>query len=226
MHCLIIDDDNLICELLTHFCSKTPSIRSIAKANSGFEAIHLIGQSDYDLIFLDFNLPDLTGKQLASLIKPASAIVMVTSHTEFAAESYNYSNIVDFLVKPIDFQRFEKAIVNVEDYHSRSRTGPSDIFLRDGNKLVKVRWDDVLFFKSEANYISVVLKDKKILTLMTMKDLEAKIPANFQRIHRSFVVNINKIEAIEAGSCTVGSETLPISASYDKALMSKINLLN
>lgn len=226
MHCLIIDDDALICDLLEHFCSKTPEIRAVSKANSGFEAIQLLGQHDFDLIFLDFNLPDLTGKQLVSLIKETTAIVMVTSHTEFAAESYNYNHIVDFLVKPLDYQRFEKAIDQVRQYYSKSHTGPSEIFLRDGNKLVKVRWEDVLYFKSESNYVSVILKDKKILTLMTMKDLEARIPGQFQRIHRSYVVNIAHIESIEAGSCMVGNEQLPISSSYDKSLLAKINLLN
>lgn len=226
MQSLIIDDDVLICDLLEHFCSKSDSIKTVTKSHSGFEAIQLLGQSDFDLIFLDYNLPDLTGKQIAGLIKPSTAIVMVTSHTEFAAESYSYDNIVDFLVKPIDYQRFEKAIIAVNEYHSKSSANHSAIFLRDGNKLVKVSWDDILYFKAEANYISVVLKEKKILTLMTMKDLEAKLPSNFQRIHRSYVVNINKIESIESGICVVGTDSLPISNSYDKILLSKINLLN
>ena len=102
----------------------------------------------------------------------------------------------------------------------------SRLFIKDGNKLVKIELDLVLFFKSEANYVSVVLSDRKILTLMALKELELKLPDYFQRIHRSYIVNLNKIDAIEHNMVTISDRTIPVSQSYEKELLRKINLLN
>ena len=98
--------------------------------------------------------------------------------------------------------------------------------MKDGNKLVKVDLKEVQFFKSESNYISIVFKDKKIMTLMTMKDLAEKIPNYFTRVHRSFIVNLNEIEAIEKGNVLIGRQEIPISETYEKDLLEKIKLLN
>ncbi|HMS68986.1 MAG TPA: response regulator, partial [Saprospiraceae bacterium] len=113
MNCLIVDDDQLICSLLSHFSSKVAEIGTITTANSGFEAIHLINNNIYDVIFLDFNLPDLTGREMVKIIPKETPVIMITSNKEFAAESYAFDNIVDYLVKPINFDRFFQAVQKV-----------------------------------------------------------------------------------------------------------------
>ena len=226
MTCLIVDDDPLICDLIEHFCGKIKEITSVTTTTSGFESINLINSTSFDIVFLDFNLPDITGKGILEIMSPNACVIMITSNKAFASDSYNYDQIVDFLVKPIDFPRFFKAYQKAKSYISKSQEKDSRLFIKDGNKLVKIELEAVKYFKSEANYISVVLEDKKILTLMALKDLQVKLPDYFQRVHRSYIVNLNKIDSINNNMVEMGEDYIPISQSYEKELLTKINLLN
>ena len=226
MTCLIVDDDPLICDLIEHFCSKINDITSVTTTTSGFESINLINTSYFDIIFLDFNLPDITGKDILEIISSNSCVIMITSNKAFASDSYNYDQIVDFLAKPIDFPRFFKAFQKAKSHISKNQEKESRLFIKDGNKLVKIELESVKYFKSEANYVSVVLQDRKILTLMALKDLEVKLPDYFQRVHRSYIVNLNKIDTINNNMVELDEDYIPISQSYEKELLAKINLLN
>lgn len=226
MTCLIVDDDPLICDLIEHFCDKIKDISSVTTTTSGFESINLINSTVFDIIFLDFNLPDITGEDIIKTIGQHSSVIMITSNKAFGSDSYNYDQIVDFLVKPIDFPRFFKAFQKAKNYHSNKMEKETRLFIKDGNKLVKIELECVKYFKSEANYISVVLEDKKILTLMALKDLQPKLPDYFQRAHRSYIVNLNKIDSINNNILELGEDQIPISQSYEKELLAKINLLN
>lgn len=226
MHCLIVDDDQLICDLLDHFCDKVEDILDVTTTNSGFESVNLINRNFFDIIFLDYNLPDVTGREILELIPDDTAVVMITANKEFAAEAFDFDKIVDYLVKPFDFSRFLRSVKQAEKYLAGRKKEVNHLFVRDGTKLVKIELREVLFFKAEANYVSVVMPDKKVLTLMTLKELVKKLPDYFQRVHRSFVVNINKIDTIEVSSLKIQQFTIPISNSYEKILLNKINLLN
>lgn len=225
MQGLIIDDDPLICDLLEHFCGKIPEITSVTTTNSGFESVNLINGNSFDIIFLDYNLPDITGKDILSVIPASTPVIMITSNKDFAPDSYNYDQIVDFLVKPVDFARFFKSFQKAQQFLS-SPEKEARLFIKDGTKLVKIDLRDVLYFKSEANYVSVAMSKKKILSLMTLKDLEKKLPGYFQRVHRSYIVNLNKVETIEPGALVIDAVEIPISDSYEKEFLKKINLLN
>ncbi len=226
MKSLIVDDDPLMCDLLEHFCSKIDDISSVVTTTSGFESINLINSSTFDLILLDYNLPDITGEDILKIASPHTAVIMITANRNFAPDSYNYDQIVDFLVKPINFSRFFKAFQKAQAFHSRNQSQGHRLFIKDGNKLVKINLEDVYYFKSEANYISVVMEKKKILTLMTLKDLEVKLPDFFQRVHRSFIVNLNRITTIGNNLIEIGKDHIPLSQSYEKILYQKISLLN
>lgn len=228
MKCLIVDDDPLICDVFKHYCQKINDIKSVSIASSGFEAVNLLQSTRFDLVFLDYNLPDLTGKDILETIPHYTSVMMVTSQKDFASESYNYDQIVDYLVKPVDFSRFFKGFQKVKSkqLNQSPSTGESRLFIKDGNKLVKINLDEVYYFKSEANYISVVMLDRNILTLMTLKDLEAKLPQNFQKVHRSYIVNLNRIDTIDKDGLEIGKSQIPISQRYEKTLLQKINLLN
>ncbi|MFI1773694.1 LytR/AlgR family response regulator transcription factor [Thalassobellus citreus] len=226
MTCLIIDDDPLMCDLLEHFCSKIDDITSVVTTTSGFESINILNRSHFDIILLDYNLPDITGEDILKIVDKNAAVIMITSNKGFALESYNYNQIVDFLVKPINFPRFFKGFQKVKSFISKHKNKEDRLFVKDGNKLVKIDLEEVIYFKSEANYISVFFKDKKILTLMTMKDLEVKLPNYFQRVHRSYIVNLNKITTIGNSFIEINNEHIPVSQSYEKELLKKINLLN
>ena len=224
MNCLIVDDDPIICDLVEHFCSKVPEIKNVTATNSGFEAVSLFENGNYDVVFLDYDLPDISGKEILDVIGSKAQVIMITSKAEFGAESYNYDSIVDFLVKPIEFGRFYKAIGKITQ--SNTTETNKHLFVKDGLKLVKIEFEKVDFFKSEANYTSVTLDGKKVLTLITMKELERKLPGFFLRVHRSYIVNLNQIKSIGKGECTLGKETIPVSSSYEKELLKKVSLLN
>ena len=226
MKCLIVDDDPLICDLLEHFCSKIGDISDVTTAMSGFETVSQINGSTFDLIILDFNLPDLTGKEILNIVDSSTAVIMVTSHKDFASDSYAYDNIVDYLVKPVDFARFFRGFQKAQSFLNQNPDKKSRLFIKEGNRLVKIKLEDVKYFKSEANYISVVMENQKILTLMTLKELEPKLPGFFQKVHRSFIINLNKIDTIDNKSLEIGRDHIPISQRYEKDLFNKIDLLN
>ncbi|PKA98735.1 LytTR family two component transcriptional regulator [Flavobacteriaceae bacterium MAR_2009_75] len=226
MKCLIVDDDPLICDLLEHFCGKIDEVTGIVVAASGFEAVNLINGAYFDLVLLDFDLPDITGKDVLKIINSATAVIMVTSQKDFASDSYSYDQIVDYLVKPVDFARFFRGFQKAQSFLAEQRERESRLFIKEGNKLVKVELEEVKYFKSEANYIAVVLKDQKILTLMTLKDLVPKLPDFFQKVHRSYIVNLNKIDSIDSNAIAIGKDHIPVSQRYEKDLLKKIDLLN
>ena len=226
MNALIVDDDPLICDLLHHFCSKVDAINEITVANNGLETINLINQISFDVIFLDYHLPDLTGEDILNVTDKSTAVVMITSNKDFAHKSYDYDQIVDFLTKPLEFNRFLKSIKKVLKFRMKSKDQVSSgLFIKDGTKLVKVDLDDVLYIKAAANYVQLQFSEKKVMTLITLKELESKLPNNFQRIHRSTIVNVNKITSISSGELQIGNENLSISDSYQEQLLDKINLL-
>lgn len=225
MHCLIVDDDPLICDLLEHFCSKVDFISSVTVTNSGFESINLISQNKFDVILLDYNLPDITGKEILQTLSPESSVIMITANRDFGSESYDYDQIVDFLVKPIDFTRFFKGMQKVKKLKAPIAAPSDQIFVKDGNKLVKVDLTEVKYIKSAANYAELVFEDKKLLTLMTLTELAEKLPDYFQRIQRSYIVNVNHIDSIAGGDVQVGNEEISISDLYEKELLNKIKLL-
>ncbi|WP_149303494.1 LytR/AlgR family response regulator transcription factor [Pareuzebyella sediminis] len=226
MKCLIVDDDPLICDLLEHFCGKVNDIGGVTVAMSGFEAVNLINSSSFDLVLLDFDLPDITGKEILNIINADAAVIMVTSNRDFASDSYNYDQVVDYLVKPIDFARFFQGFQKAQSFLAKKTSSVSRLFIKEGQKLVKIDLHEVGYFKSEANYIAVVLENRKILTLMTLKDLATKLPDFFQKVHRSYIVNLNKIEAIDSNSLRIKNDEIPISSRYEEQLLKKINLLN
>ncbi|PXX26840.1 LytTR family DNA-binding domain-containing protein [Arenibacter sp. ARW7G5Y1] len=228
MKCLIVDDDPLICDLLEHFCSKINEIAGVTTTVSGFESINLINSTSFDLIFLDYNLPDITGRDILDL-NSDSAVIMVTSNKDFALDSYNYPKIVDFLVKPLDFSRFYKGVLKAKEFISNNRKVPEKdarLFIKEGGKLVKIKLKEVAYFKAEANYIAIVFKNKKVLTLMALKDLEPKLPDFFQRVHRSYIINLNMIDVIHTGAVEINKEHVPVSQRYATELLRKIQLLN
>ena len=225
MHCLIVDDDPLICDLLRHFCSKVDFISTITVTGSGFESINLLGKDTFDLLLLDYDLPDITGKEILQLINSNTAVIMVTAHKDFASESYEYEQVVDYLVKPVKFSRFYQAVQKARKYISVADTDDT-LFVKDGTKLIRVDLKQVLFIRSAGNYAEMHLLNKRILTLMTLKELEQKLPGFFQRIHRSCIVNVRRIDSIANGELMIDKQELSISASYEKELMKKISLLS
>lgn len=226
MRCLIVDDDPLVCDLLKHFCSKLEMGIEVTVSNSGFESINLINQIVFDFILLDYDLPDITGKDILSVINQDTPVIMITSNKAFGHESYNFNQVLDYLVKPIEYIRFYKAIEKLKKQKPNTSKNTDYFFLKEGNTLTKILIHDVLYIKSAGNYLEFILSNQKVLTLMTIKDVLPKLPSNFLRTHRSYIVNIDKIEKVSSDGISIQKNTIPLSKSYEEPVLLKLNLLN
>jgi DNA-binding LytR/AlgR family response regulator len=236
LRCIVIDDDPLICDLVQHFCSKVSSIEYCIACENAMDGLNLLSTQSFDILFLDYNMPDIDGKSLLELKKDKAHVVMVTSHEAFAVESYNYPQIVDFMVKPISFERFYRAIQRVEgliqdnntitnNIAVTNKTAPETIFVKDGNKLVQIHLNQLQYIKSESNYVLLVQQQKKIMSLITMRDLEEKLPPNFIRVHRSYIVNLTFLESISPEEITINGLSIPIGTKYKAALKEAVGQL-
>ena len=222
LKCLVIDDDPLICDLVQHFCSKIKEIDYCLAADNALDGLNLLTSQNFDVLFLDYNLPDLSGKSLLQRKPPGTPVVMITSEKEFAVESYEFPDILDFIVKPVTFERFFRAVERVLESRTSSKEGTSSMFVKDANKLVQLHFDQLNFVKSESNYVLFNLPDKQIMSLISMKELIKRLPDHFVRIHRSYIVNVHKIDFISPEEVSVNQHSLPIGQKYKAALMEKI----
>ena len=226
LKCCVIDDDPLICDLIQHFCSKVPEIDFCLAAGTALEGLSLLTTQSFDLLFLDYNLPDMTGKALLERKPEGVAVVMITSERDFAIESYDYVDIIDYIVKPIAFGQFYRAVERVlASQVKTNETAPPtarSMFVKDGTKLVQLHFDEISHIKSESNYVFFYLSDRHIMSLMSLKDLITKLPKHFVRIHRSYIVNTHKINYIATDDLSIGDKTIPIGSKYKEELMNLI----
>lgn len=226
MRCLIVDDDPLICDLLEHFCTKLDIVFEVTISYSGFESITLLNQNRFDLILLDYDLPDLTGKEILSILGKDDTVIMITSNKVFGYESYNYTQIIDYLVKPIEFIRFYKAIDKFKKQLKTSTNEKEHFFIKDGNNLVKILTTDILYIKSAGNYLEFFMADQKVMTIMTLKEITSKLTTNFQQIHRSYIVNIDKVNKVTSEGIIIIDKIIPLSKTYEDRFLKKLNLLS
>ena len=240
MNCLIIDDDPLVCETVESYLQRVGGAETCLKVGDVTSALSLLAAGDFDVVFLDLRMPDGDGESILRAIPRQTAVVVITAHTDFAAQSYAF-DVADYLVKPIDFPRFCQAMQKVrqrigqrtENVASTAApqpavsAGPADreIFVKDGTRLVRVSLPRVLFFEAEANYVRIVGDDPPLMPLISLKRLETLLPTDFLRIHRSYIVNRRRIGRIEDGVVHIGDHHLPIGESYRDGLYKKLGVL-
>ena len=227
LRALIVDDDPLITDLVKHFCVKSNLFEYCISAENGKAGLQLMSSDHINLVFLDFNLPDMKGRDFLEMLPTVVYTIMITSEIEFAAKSYDYDQVIDFLVKPISYDRFIKSVQRVpkklDSNEPEVKYAPSEIlFIKDGTKLVRLELENVTYIRSESNYVQFFTKDTNIMSLMTMKDLEQKLPSNFIRVHRSYFVNIHFINSISSESIHVNRVEISIGEKYKADLFSKI----
>ncbi len=222
LKCLVIDDDPMICDLVKHFCSKLEKIEYCITANSGHDGLQLLSNQKFDLLLLDYHLPDMTGHALMEINSQKVPIIMITSEKEFASTAYDYEEIIDFLVKPLNFDRFSKAIERLNKRtsgdHSVVQASDDICYIKDGSRYTKLKYSEILFLKAEENYVAFTTADKTILSLSTLKDVEAKLPSHFMKVHRSYIVNLNKIDTATLEEIKIMQHTIPVSQKYKKEL--------
>lgn len=229
MKCIIIDDEPLALDLIKSYVEKTPLLDLEATFTNPFKALSFLIDHEIDLIFLDINMPELSGLQLLNSLSKKPLVVFTTAYPEFGAESYNY-DAVDYLLKPINYVRFLKSVTkalesfkgkpNEQNFaaviNSQNETNKENhILIKSSSKLHKIDLNEILYIEGAGNYWSFQLKDRKILSLFTFNEILTLLPEEeFIRIHKSFIVPKSKISVIEKHQVTINGKTLPIGLTY------------
>ncbi|MCD9014766.1 LytR/AlgR family response regulator transcription factor [Parachryseolinea silvisoli] len=226
--CLIVDDEPLARNLLTDYVSKVPSLQLLQACASPLAAIEVLRSNPVDLLFLDIQMPEITGISLLRTLQKRPLVVLTTAYSEYALEGYDL-DVVDYLLKPVTFERFLRAVEKAGQRLTPTtppsvqapRTEPTEqqpfVFVKDGTKLVKVRWADILYVEGLKDYVTIHTRQQKIVTLQRLKTLEEQLPTDkFIRIHHSYIVAVDAIDVVHKGEVQIGNVTLPVSDSYRK----------
>ncbi|AEA21100.1 LytR/AlgR family response regulator transcription factor [Prevotella denticola] len=221
LNCIIIDDEPLAAELLASYARKTLFLNLIGVFNSAVEGIKVIRENRVDLIFLDIQMPELSGLEFSKILPKETKIIFTTAFSQYAVDGYK-ANAVDYLMKPVSYDDFlAGANRALEWFRSvRQSENASDdrfIFVKSEYKLVKIMFDDILYIEGLKDYVKIYLTDGRdpVMSLMNMKKIEESLPKpEFMRIHRSYIVHMRKIEGIDRFRVVIGNAILPISDSY------------
>lgn len=233
MKCIVIDDDEITCRVLEDYVERTSFLELAGTFSNAVDAINFINSgANIHLIFLDIEMPEMTGIEFLNTITQKPQIVIVSSREEYALEAFEYS-VTDYLLKPVTYARFfkaaNKALENFDKAQSLSAN--DEIFIKKGNSLVKIKYSDILWVEALENYVVINSLTDKYTIHFTMKAIENQLPATFfKRVHRSFIVNIKAINSIEDNSVVIKTNDvkkfIPIGKSYRDQLLNDINLMN
>ncbi|HEY4206583.1 MAG TPA: LytTR family DNA-binding domain-containing protein [Puia sp.] len=233
IHCLIVDDEPNAVSLLEMLIGQNTSWQLLGKCYDAREALTFLKTHTVDLIFLDINMPQLTGMEMASLLPKDTRIVFTTAYSEYAADSYTFQTI-DYLLKPITLKRFYSALQKIESHFSMlegqpPRTAPPPslpaeeyFFIKSGRTLNKVLLKDILYFEGEKEYARLVSTNDKILIYKRLKDIEEQLSPSFTRGHNSYIVNIARVDSIRDNHIFIGGKQIPISEKFRESFMNII----
>lgn len=225
--CLIVEDEPLARNLLTDYVKKVPFLNLVQSCSNPMDALEVLRTNSIDILFLDIQMPEITGITLLKILQKKPLVILTTAYSEYALESYEL-DVVDYLLKPITFDRFLKAVDKASQRLKAPASGPVQektadpqkdfVFVKDGTKLVKVNFNDVLFVEGLKDYVTIHTTTQKIISLQRLKSLEMQLPADrFIRIHHSYIVALKAIDSIHKGEVQIGNHLIPISDSYKKS---------
>lgn len=227
---LLVDDEFLALQLLENFVKEVPELELVAKTKSPIEAQHILSRDRIDLLFLDIQMPTLSGVNLLKNLKNPPLTIFTTAYSDYALTAFDL-NVIDYLLKPFSFERFlqavDKAKMQLLNHTISTTSNPSEgpIFLsvKADGKIVKVFFDDILFIEGLKEYVKIVCATGNIVTFERLKNLEAVLPAiQFLRVHKSYIINTAKVTAIEGNLLTIGTHFIPISRGKKEMVVRRI----
>jgi len=232
MNCIVIDDDALSRRVIEEFITRTDFLEYKHSFQTAVEAINVINQEqdDIDLIFLDIEMPEMDGIDFLNTLKNLPQVIIVSSKEKYALEAFDY-DVTDYLLKPVTYGRFYKAVLKAKNIQeSRNKTQVDEIFIKKNSALVRLKYEDILWVEALENYVILNAFDEKFTIHFTMKSIESQLPVNqFKRVHRSYIVNVRKIDRIEDNSVYIkysdGLKGIPIGKAYKDRFMNDINLM-
>ncbi|WP_196893388.1 LytR/AlgR family response regulator transcription factor [Aureivirga marina] len=238
MNCVIIDDEPLAVDIIETFAEKVSFLKIVAKFNNALEAFTYLNSHKVDLMFLDIEMPNLTGVELVkSLDSQNTQVIFTTAYSEYALEGFNL-NATDYLLKPISFSRFLKAVTKAKEKfdlthkkeenstHIIENVKSEFVFVKSEYENIKINLEDIMYIQGLKDYIKIYVKnsDKAILTLSSFKEILQKLPNNFLRVHRSYIVNSKFIDSIQKSKVIIEKQRIPIGDTYKDEVFEKLGI--
>ncbi|MEM6807252.1 MAG: LytTR family DNA-binding domain-containing protein [Bacteroidota bacterium] len=228
IRCLVVDDEPLAAGLIQKHIEQTPQLEWVASCWNALEAFELLKEEQIDLLFLDIQMPVLNGLEFIKSLTQRPAIILTTAYREYALEGYEL-DVVDYLLKPITFERFFRAVNKYLSREQASKLSSPSIrqekeedpflYVNTNRKFVKIHFEEVLYIESLKDYIQIHLQDKQITTKEKISEFLEKLPSYFLRVHRSFIINTKKVSAYSAYEIEVEGQEIPIGISYKQEVM-------
>jgi two-component system LytT family response regulator len=247
LKCIAVDDEPLALDIIEDYVSKVPFLELVKRTENAIEALQLVQAGGIDLVFLDIQMPDLTGIQFLKIANNKASYILTTAYSQYALESYDL-NVSDYLLKPIAFDRFYKAVEKVHNQYKNNaepvaapvpvvpvitpvatpaQTVQDFIFVKTEHKIQKIELDNILYIEGLKDYISIFTKAERVITLQNMKRMEETLPkSQFIRVHKSYIIALDKIESIERSRITICGKIIPIGDTYRDEFFKKIENKN
>jgi len=221
---IIVDDEELSRNILKNFVGKTQNLEAVAMCEDGIEASNYLSRHVVDLIFLDIEMPEMSGIDLIKSLSKPPMVILVTSKREHAIEAFEY-NVVDYVLKPFDYSRFLKAVNRAREIHSANNDthdDDPDIFVKVDSRLVKIRSSEVYWIEALGDYIVINTSENKYIVHNTMKGIESKLSSDkFLRVHRSYIVNLQKISSFSSNVLLINDQEIPLSIGFRDDLLKR-----
>ena len=228
---MIVEDEPHAMQLLEDYITKTPFLKLETKCYDAMAAVSFLGNHAVDVIFLDINMPLLTGIEMAAMVPKDQKIIFTTAYSEYALDSFEY-HVVDYLLKPITFKRFIQAVNKLQSFTSAEQIQQEEtiadattdyLFVKSGKQVHKIEYAAIYYLEALKEYIAIHTVKEKILVYKRMKEVAESLPAQFVRIHNSYIVNIQHIKNIDSNMVLIQEQRLPVSNSYRELFQQRIN---
>ena len=220
--CIIVDDEHLAVQLLENYVKKIPFLNLVFTSNNPVTVLEYIQNNEADLIFLDIQMPQLSGINFMKIAGEQLKYILTTAYSEYALEGYEH-NVIDYLLKPISFERFSKSTLKAQEHFQIKDSGISHFFVKSSGQQNRINFDDISFIESIKDYVNIKTENQEHIVLETLKSLENQLPDHFLRVHKSFIINLNKIQTIDGKNIQLVSEKIiPIGETYKSDFLLKI----
>jgi DNA-binding LytR/AlgR family response regulator len=229
LQCIIADDEPIARQIIENYIASIPNLELVASCKNAFEVMSVLQEKPIDILFLDINMPKLTGISLLKTLQEKPNVIITTAYPEYAVEGFELS-VIDYLLKPFSLERFLQAVNKVQQtLKVETKTisldreeATTSVFVKSDKKIIKINFDEIQYIEAYGNYIKIYT-DKMVLTPQTLSDFLMKLPVTFVRIHKSYAINFNKLKLIDGNQIVLQNDVkLPIGKSYRKSILDLI----
>lgn len=221
IHAIAIDDENMALEVIKAHASKVPFLELAAVFADGVDGLEYLKSNPVDLVFLDINMPDISGVELAALLPKETLVIFTTAYSDYAVQGFEL-DAIDYLLKPFNLGRFLKACQKAQEWlELQPNQEPQFIYVKTTDGQIKVQFDELMCCEATGNYVTFHLKNEKIISRLTLAELEKSLPSSFLKTHRSYIVNMKLVDKAERHQLLVGIHSFPVSGTYLDQVMGK-----